>query len=394
MCYRDTLKYRLRLWEALKGCCGMNFFVTLTTACDLQCRYCYGECCDDFDGYDDGFDYDYFLPRVIAYETGALRAFLANDDDSTVIFYGGEPLLEMPKMLELMDALPAKRFLLHTNGTMLDRVPAAYLARLHAISVSIDGDRTLTDYYRGEGVYDRITSNACKVREKGFSREIIARMTVMEETDIYRQVMHLLDNPDFAFDSVHWQLNALFWRNDRARRHFSQWVAESYNPGISRLVREWLRIMREDGKVLKMYPFVAVMQSLLKGEKALLRCGAGWAEYNVQTDGRISPCPVMSGMKDFYAGDISMSPTELRKVPIGGRCDGCDIRDICGGRCLYANVTMKWGPDGFDDVCGTVRHMIQELQAALPEVRQLIADGMIEESDLGYMRFNSCEIIP
>jgi hypothetical protein len=60
----------------------MNFFVTLTTACDLQCRYCYGECCDDFDGHDDGFGYDYFLPRSVTYETGALQSFLAKGNGS------------------------------------------------------------------------------------------------------------------------------------------------------------------------------------------------------------------------------------------------------------------------------------------------------------------------
>jgi hypothetical protein len=55
---------------------------------------------------------------------------------------------------------------------------------------------------------------------------------------------------------------------------------------------------------------------------------------------------------------------------------------------------MKWGPEGFDEVCSTIKHLINELQAALPEVRRLIADGVIEESDFDHMRFNSCEIIP
>jgi len=372
----------------------MNYFVTLTTGCDLECRYCYGECCDTFDDYDDGLDYDYFLPRSITYPTEDLIGFLSQDPGSTVIFYGGEPLLELPKMLGFMDRLPAKRFLLHTNGTMLDTVPADYLRRLHTISISIDGDRELTDYYRGEGVYDRIIDNARVVRNKGYSGEIIARMTVMEDTEIYGQVMHLLSNPNFSFPSVHWQLNALFWRNDRKKRHFSQWVRDSYNPGITRLVKEWLRAMRDEGRVLKLYPFVAVMQSLLCGEQTQLRCGAGWAEYNVQTDGNLSPCPVMSGMKNFYAGNIAADPASVKKIPIGGRCNTCDIKGICGGRCLYANVTMKWGDEGFDEVCGTIRHLVGELQNALPEVRRLIAAGRIKQSDFDHMRYNSCEIIP
>ncbi|WP_424357231.1 TIGR04084 family radical SAM/SPASM domain-containing protein [Methanocella sp. MCL-LM] len=372
----------------------MNYFITLTTGCDLECRYCYGECCDDFDDYDDGLDYDYFLPQTISYPTEVLKQFIAQDPDRTVIFYGGEPLLELPKMLELMDELPARRFLLHTNGTMLDRVPAEYLNRLHTISISIDGNRETTDFYRGSGVYDKITANARVTRSKGFTGEIIARMTVMEETDIYKQVMYLLDNQEFSFPGVHWQINALFWRNDRKKRNFPQWVADSYNPGITRLVWEWLRVMRDEGRVLKMYPFIGVMQSLLLGEHTQLRCGAGWAEYNVQTDGNLSPCPVMSGMKDFYAGHIAEGHDSIREIQISGRCAKCNIRGICGGRCLYANVTMKWGDDGFDEVCGTIRHLIGELQQALPEVRRLIAEGRIQMSDFEHMRYNSCEIIP
>lgn len=373
----------------------MNFFITLTTNCDLQCRYCYGECCDDFDSYDDGLAVDYFLPGKIVYSTEDLKKFLSKDPDPMVIFYGGEPLLEIPKMKELMDSLPASRFLLHTNGTMLNRVEPEYLNQFHTISISIDGDRELTDYYRGNGIYERIINNVKMARAGGYKGEFIARMTVMENTDIYRQVLYLLDNPDFSFDSVHWQLNALFWRNDYRRRDFSRWSRENYDRGIKALVKEWVRVMRDDGKVLRMYPFVGVTYSLLKGESMLLRCGAGWAEYCIQTDGKISPCPVMSGLTDFYSGDIfSSDPLRLRKTLISGPCRGCDILDICGGRCLYANVTMKWGEKGFAEVCSTVRNYIHALQEALPEIRQLIEDGSISLSDFEHMKFNSCEIIP
>jgi putative peptide-modifying radical SAM enzyme len=205
-------------------------------ACDLECRYCYGEVCDCFDDFDDGIAVDYDVPETITYDISALSDFIKKDKDAVVIFYGGEPLLELSTMLQMMDTLPAKTFLLHTNATRLDQVPANYLKRLHTISISIDGNRALTDDYRGAGIYDLIAKNANIAREKGFAGEIIARMTVQEETDIYESVMHLLDNPDFCFDSVHWQLNALFWRNDYKKRAFSEWVQNSYNPGIQKLL--------------------------------------------------------------------------------------------------------------------------------------------------------------
>lgn len=373
----------------------MNFFITLTTACDLQCRYCYGECCDDFDESGDYEDIDYFLPRDLSYGTPALKDFVAKDPEATLIFYGGEPLLNINKMYELMDSLPARRFMLHTNGTMLHKVKPEYLNRLHTISISLDGDEKLTDYDRGEGVYKKIMANARLLRQNGFKGETIARMTVTEDCDIYRQALYLLDNPDFCFDSVHWQLNALFWKNDYQRRHFVEWVRDSYNPGINRLIKEWVRIMREEGKVLRMYPFMSVMRSMLLDEKTLLRCGAGWAEFNIQTDGKISPCPVMSGMKAYYAGDIlTDDPLKLKQTLIAGPCKECDILDICGGRCLYANVTVKWGDEGFGEVCATIRNLIGGLQAALPEVGQLIQEGKIGLKDFEHTKFNSCEIIP
>jgi putative peptide-modifying radical SAM enzyme len=373
----------------------MNFFITLTTACDLQCRYCYGECCDDFDEAIDIGDIDYYLPRDVAYPTGALRTFIAKDPEATLVFYGGEPLLNIDKMYELMDSLPAKRFMLHTNGTLLHKVRPEYLGRLHTISISVDGDERLTDYNRGEGVYKKIMGNARLAREGGFKGEMIARMTVTEDCDIYRQALCLLDNPDFSFDGVHWQLNALFWKNDYGRRQFARWACESYDPGINRLVGEWVRVMREEGKVLRMYPLMSVMRSLLLGEKTLLRCGAGWAEYNVQTDGRISPCPVMAGMKEYYAGDIfTGDPLKLKQTLISGPCKSCDILGVCGGRCLYANITLKWGGEGFAEVCGTIKNLINSLQSVLPEIRGLVKEGKISMRDFEHAKFNSCEIIP
>jgi len=373
----------------------MNFFITLTTACDLQCRYCYGECCDDFDKSADNGDIDYFLPRDLSYPVGDLSKFVDKDPLSTLIFYGGEPLLNIKKMYELMDSLPAKRFMLHTNGTMLHKVKPEYLNRLHTISISIDGDEKLTDYDRGDGVYKKITGNARLARKNGFKGEMIARMTVTEDCDIYRQALYLLDNPDFSFDSVHWQLDALFWKNDYGRRHFAQWANDSYNPGIKKLVDEWVQAMREEGKVLRLYPFMSVMRSMLLEEKSLLRCGAGWAEYNIQTDGKISPCPVMSGMKDYYAGDIfTGDPLKLKQTLISGPCRDCDVHDICGGRCLYANVTVKWGDKGFAEVCSTIKYLIASLQGVLPEIKMLIKEGKISLQDFEHTKFNSCEIIP
>jgi putative peptide-modifying radical SAM enzyme len=371
----------------------MNYFIVLTEECNLNCSYCRGRVLQQsgqgvsVEAGDDGYD---FLPEEMAYPVEALAGFCSKDPGCGIIFYGAEPLLRIDKIREIMDKVPAKRFILQTNALLLGKLPPGCLKRLQGMLISIDGDRETTDGYRGKGVYDICVKNAKLAKERGFSGELIARMTVAERTDIFRSVMHLLDLG--IFDAVHWQLDAQFWP-DCKNRDFRGWATASYNPGITKLVEKWLDGLRE-GRVLRLYPFLGIMQSLLKNERTGLRCGAGWAHYSIQTDGKIVPCPVMLGMRKFYAGDLSTDPKKLKKFDVGYPCTVCGIRGLCGGRCLYANAMKHWGIRGFREVCGTVKHLASALQSIRPEVEKLINDGVIGFEDLDYTEFNSCEIIP
>ena len=374
----------------------MHFYVTLTSNCNLKCKYCYGKSCEDFGSDFDGLAVDYSLPSSMAYPTEALLEFLRRDQDPVLVFYGGEPLLRMDKLREIMDELRTGRYAIQTNGLLLGRLEPEYVNKFETILVSLDGEEELTDYYRGKGTYRVVAKNVRRIRENGFGGEIVARMTVGEETEIDRQVLALIRDPELPISSVHWQLDALFWQNDFPKRRFAEWAAQSYNPRLRELVRAWIQHMRTDGDVFRLYPLVGVTQSLLTGEPSRLRCGAGWSMFNIQTDGNITPCPVMAGMKDFYLGNIrETSPGSLRDaVFVSEPCTECEVYTVCGGRCLYANATKLWGDKGFRQVCSTVKNMIDALHEGLPEVRALIDEGRIQLGDFQYPKYNSCEIIP
>ena len=373
----------------------MHFYVTLTLNCNLQCRYCYGKCVDDF-GQPFPFEIESSLPTTIKYKTSDLARFLKKDPEPvTIIFYGGEPTLALEKMLEIMDDFREGLFMMQTNGLLLDKLEPEYAQRFHTILVSLDGDETLTDYYRGKGVYRRVIENLKLIREKGFRGELIARMTVDPETDIRQAVNALLHDQEFPFSSIHWQLDAQFWQNDYEETKVQQWF-EKYNQRIQGLVDDWVTYMEKAGQVLKLYPFLGVNESLFTGNPSKLRCGAGWTEFNIQTDGNITPCPVMAGMKDFYLGDIwTTDPTNLKdKVLVKEPCPKCSVYEVCGGRCLYANATNLWGNEGYRLVCGTVKNLINSLEAVQPRIRKLIHGGQINRDDFNYRKYNSCEIIP
>nr|WP_312058963.1 TIGR04084 family radical SAM/SPASM domain-containing protein [Fervidobacterium pennivorans] len=374
----------------------MFFHVILTTECNLECRYCFGEALEDVDSDFSGFDVDFSLPRKISYDVGLLERFCSLDPNCVLIFYGGEPLLCLEEIKRVMDRVPAKHFLVQTNGLLLNRLESEYVNRFHTILVSIDGDEALTDFYRGKGVFKKVIENLKLIERNGFKGEIIARMTVMEQTDIYRQVRWLMENSVFSFSSIHWQLNAGFWSKDFERRDFKGWSEENYNPGIRKLVKFWVDCMEKSGVVFRLYPFLGVAQSFLLGEeKSLLRCGAGWINYAIQTDGYIIPCPTMWGMKDYYLGHITnANPLNLRKVFVGEPCIKCDILGLCGGRCLYANITKRWKNYAYKEVCKTVHNLIDAVSQEIPRIKGLIAKGRVKPEDFDFMKYNGCEIIP
>jgi uncharacterized protein len=374
---------------------NMFFHVILTGECNSHCVYCFCEALEDMKDDFTDFDVDYSLPSKAAYDIALLKEFCERDPECVLTFYGGEPLLCLNEIRQTMRHIRAKHFMIQTNGLLLDQLEPDYVNRFHTILVSIDGDEELTDFYRGRGTFRKVIDNLKMVKRNGFKGELIARMTVMEQTDIRKQVIWLLHNSEFSFSSVHWQLNAGFWKADFERRNFKEWSERSYKPGIRELVKFWVEYMENTSIVLRLYPILGIAQSLLHGEQSSLRCGGGHANYAVQTDGHIIPCPTMWGMKDYYLGHISNAdPLKLRKVYVGKPCKECDVFSICGGRCLYANVVKRWSGDEYGLVCNSVKNLIGSITEQVPRITTLIEKGKVSLADFEYMKYNGCEIIP
>jgi radical SAM protein with 4Fe4S-binding SPASM domain len=219
----------------------------------------------------------------------------------------------------------------------------------------------------------------------------------MEQTDIEKQVKYLLNNADFSFSSIHWQLNAGFWGNDYQRRNFEAWSKTSYIPGVDALTHFWVDQMQQKGTVLKLYPLLGIANSLLHNEtNCLMRCGSGWINYAIQTDGYILPCPTMWGMKAYYLGHIKdVNPRGLKKLYVDQKpCSECKILGVCGGRCLYTNITKRWSADAYSKVCYSVEQLIESVKSEVPRIKQLINDGTIALGDFDYVKYNGAEIIP
>jgi len=142
---------------------------------------------------------------------------------------------------------------------------------------------------------------------------------------------------------------------------------------------------------------LGIANSLLNQEKdCLMRCGGGWINYAIQTDGYIIPCPTMWGMKEYYLGHIKDSnPLKLNKLFVNKKpCSYCSILSICGGRCLYTNITKRWTDEAYSKVCFTVSQLIKAIDSEIPRIQMLIKNGKVRLEDFDYLKYNGAEIIP
>jgi len=364
----------------------MYYHIILTEKCNSRCKYCYEKSMNEFEnGLEKKWKFER-TPVDSQVKIEQLKKLLRSSD--TLIFYGGEPLLMLEKIKEIIDTLNC-RFCMQTNGKLLDQAPRKYLKKISKILISIDGRKKITDYNKGEGTYDLVLKNAGDVRKKGFGGELVARMAVSQEfPDVFLEVKHLISLG--KFDSIHWQIDAGFYKNDFNFEKFSNFVRE-YNESVTNLVNYWLEEMKK-GRVLKLYPFLGLFESLYCNKPSKLRCGSGHSNYTITTSGKLSACPIMNNIKDFYCGDTDSGIK--KKIEITGACVNCKYLGLCGGRCLYSNYANLWPKEGQELVCKTIKHLIHEIKRILPEIKKLLEKKIIKESDFIYEKYFGPEIIP
>ena len=122
----------------------MYFHLILTDHCNLCCRYCRAKAFEDLEESGGGRDLtiDEGLPLELEFDLNHLYEFLKKDPAATLTFYGGEPLLRADLIERIVRESPVQRFMVQTNGLLLDRLPAEILNRFTTILVSLDGRKS------------------------------------------------------------------------------------------------------------------------------------------------------------------------------------------------------------------------------------------------------------
>lgn len=334
-----------------------------TPECNLCCSYCGGRL--------------HGMPSDITYDDKLLRRLIKKDPHAVVAFYGGEPVLRPKVIKRLLQLLPAKHFVINTNGYFIQRI-ADVLSDFDTILLSVDGREQTTDAYRGKGCYQQVMRAYDFIQDSSFEGELVARMTASKNTDIYKDVNHLLG----FFSFVHWQLDVV-WSTEWNVSEFMRWVKTSYTYGLKKLIIEWVQGVKER-RIIGIIPFRGIMTRLLYERKGL-GCQSGDKSFTITTDGRILACPIAL---DYEWNKLGSIVTGFNHISVDEPCPSCKVYSVCGGRCLFSNKERLWGNEGFSAICDMTKFLIHELEQYVPICERL-------KEKIYYPVFNNTtEIIP
>lgn len=308
----------------------MSYMIWVTGACNLSCKYCY-----------EGSN----KPQLHMSQDTADKtiSFIEKDFDLAqkellVNFHGGEPFLRVELIEYFINVLKAKYesfcnvvFTVTTNATLLDENIRNFIIKNNiAITVSLDGKAKTHDLIRidtnGKGSHAKALKNSLLLLKE--YPLIRVRMTFNTETvkDLSENVEFLLEQ---GFRSIVLGIDS-----------FDKKWEEQH---IETLKKEILKIK----EIHKKYPraLISLCESLTRyGNK----CTGGIKSKHIYYDGKIYPCTITCGHKDFLIGDVD-SGINIKQVgylqkksqtnnPI---CSECDLLQFCSGaRCKYISKVI------------------------------------------------------
>ena len=355
-----------------------------TLKCNLRCSYCslgVGEVLGS--------------QKKASYTPEQLGAFVEKnlpEKEVYITLYGGEPTLNTPFILDLMKRFPRCRFNMQTNGTLLDRVPERILARLSNVMISVDGGESVTDGYRGKGVYRKVLDNLLRIRDKVHG-SLTARVTWWSGDTTFEE----LDELTRVFDYVYFQL-----AQDEGA--YSSGSVTKKKAVLTKLVERFFSSN-------EFYPVVPIMGTVrnkvlpsrineLSG--GLTQCRVSTNLLNVMPDGKIYPCPDMLYAQELLQGDVvgnwvTKSPLQPHpQMP----CVDCPAHHFCRGNCMknlyLASVkeNLAWRKNVVEPTCDLIRFMGEEVDRHDPLKWYADAPLPTRNKLAGAEIYEFCEVMP
>jgi uncharacterized protein len=321
-----------------------SLVLNVANDCNLGCSYCFAS------------QGDYGAPRQMMDESTARRSvdfLLENSGDSdsvTVVFFGGEPLMNLSLIRRLVvyaneaGGKAGKRvdFSITTNATYLTPEVIEFLSESEiGVAVSIDGPKKYHDlrrtYKSGLGSYDMIHPRVLDLLRNHKTRRVAARATLTHGvTAVEECFWHL---KEMGFHEVGFAPVTSADRDDYALTPEELWEIMG---AFRRLSRLYVEKSAQD-EYLGFSNLSNLLSELHSGIVKTYPCGAGLGLLGVGARGDLYLChrflespehrlgSVYDGLDREKQAEFLENAHLSRKAP----CQTCWVRHICSGGCHH-----------------------------------------------------------
>jgi uncharacterized protein len=324
-------------------------YFILTEACNFDCSYCHVKKETPPGHQTRAMSRETARDGVDAY---ARLVDTAPEARRMIILYGGEPLLNVPAIEEIVRRVETHKaagtlpldveLSIITNGSILNAETAAFL-KTHGIqiAVSIDGGEAANScrvFAGGGETYNAVMAGIKAAREAGC--DVSLSVTLSEESlGRFDETLAFIDDAgckEFVFN--------MMIANDPADSSLADRTAEALIKAYQYFRPKGIK---EDRMIRKASAFNA-------GEIYAFDCAAAGAnQIAIAPEGTIGLCHVQVGSRTGFAGhvsDVSFDPKNVpafvewsRRTPLNMEaCHDCAALGICGGGCPY-NAKRKHG---------------------------------------------------
>lgn len=312
--------------------------------CNLKCRYCFGN-----EGtYNTSRDY-------MDIETGrAAIDFLIQASGERksleVDFFGGEPLLNMDTVKEIVNyaeehaKLHNKEFsfTITTNAILLNDANIEFLnQKMSNVVISIDGRREVHNEVRktrnNKDCYDHIINNALKFRKiRGDGQYYIRGTFTRLNPNFAEDVLHL---NDLGFDQISIEPVVL---PDNHPLALGKDQIEEVCRQYELLAEEYIKRRKTTEKWFNFFHFMIDLENGPCITKRLTGCGAGAEYLAISPTGDIYPCHQFVGKKEFLMGSVfednfnNSIQDKFSKINVLSKekCANCIAKYFCSGGCV------------------------------------------------------------
>lgn len=181
----------------------------VTDACNLRCKYC--GYADLYEGYDkrENLKFPFHKAKLLIDYLHALwqeNACPGVVEPVSIGFYGGEPLLNVPFIKEViayLESLPpvGKKFHYNmtTNAMLLDKYMDFLVEKEFRLLISLDGDKEGQGYRvdaSGHNSFDRVFANVCMLREQypEYFDKMVMFNSVLHNKNSVESIFHFIKN--------------------------------------------------------------------------------------------------------------------------------------------------------------------------------------------------------